>query len=182
MPRPSYPILCVCAVAALLSALAAWENATGGLSNGPLCDLLFPNVRDAKDRRRQIEAEVAAEQARRRQLDELTRAVEAGRVSLLEGAGRLRELYRGEPPSVWFNVCRRFPNASDEERYCRLLIGEVEAHAQVADRARAPALVAGLEAELREHIRHGTLRLPEGGRPAGLGTMTIPLSSGKSAP
>src|SRR5690349_614732 len=99
MPRPSYPIICFCAAAALLSALAAWENATGGLSDGAVSEIVFPHLRQAREQQRQLHADIVAEQARRRQLDELSPAVADGRVSLLEGASRLRELYRGEPES-----------------------------------------------------------------------------------
>jgi hypothetical protein len=176
MPRPSYPILCACAAVALLSALVAWERATGGLSSAPISDLLFPDLRAAKEQRGQLAADIAAGQLRCRQLDELGREAAAGRLSLVEGAARLRELYREEPEAVWVNVCRRFPDASDDERYCRLLIDRVESHMLVADRARAPFVVGRLEAELREHIRRGTLRLPGGAPRASLGTVAAPLS------
>jgi hypothetical protein len=181
MQRPSYLIFGAWAVAALLSALAAWESATGGLSNGPVSDVLFPDLRAARARQRQLGAEVAAEQARRRQVDELDGMLAAGHLSLLDGASRLRELHRGEPESVWVNVCRRFPNASDEERYCRLLIGDVEAYLLAVDRPRAPAIVARLEHELREHLRRGTLLLPEVGR-ADLGTVAVPLAQERTPP
>ncbi len=182
MPRPSYPILAVCVAAAFLSALAAWENATGGLSNGPASDLFIPGLRAARERRRQLDAEVAAEQARRRQIDELDREVAAGRLSLLDGASRLRELHRGGPPSVWLNACRRFPDMSDEERSCRLLIGDVEAYVLAVDSPRAAAVVARLEAELGDHLRRGTLRPPDARRPANLGRVAAPLPPEKATP
>jgi hypothetical protein len=182
MPRPSYPIVCFCAAVALLSALAAWEGAVGGLSNGPMADLLFPSLREAKQQRRQLDADYLAEQVRWQQRMELIKATAAGRVSLLDGAGRLRELYRAEPESVWINVRRRFPNASDEERYCRLLIGDVESYLRMGDPAKARSVVARLQDELQEHIRRGTLRLQEAGRVADFGRVAVPLATEKARP
>jgi hypothetical protein len=182
MPRLSYMTVSLCILAALLSALALWENATGGLSSSPLAELLVPSLREAREQRMKLSAAVAAEMARRRQIDQVVLATAAERLSLLEGAGRLRELYRDEPECLWVMVCRRFPNVSDEERYCRLLIGEVVSFLTECDPKQALPAGRRLEAELGEHLRRGTLRLPEATPPLGVRSITVPPAPGKEAP
>src|SRR5262249_25611948 len=118
--------------------------------------------------------DLASEQGRRRQLDEVVIAATAGRMSLLEGAARLRELYRGEPDTVWERVCARFPDATDDERYCRLLIAEVASLERGPGPERKLTVAPRLEAELQERLRRGPLRLPDGGPRAG-GVVAVPL-------
>ena len=55
-------------------------------------------------------------------------------------------------------VERRFPDASDEERRCRLLIGEVRA-LEGRDGERARAAARRLEADLESELQRGSLTL-----------------------
>jgi hypothetical protein len=57
---------------------------------------------------------------------------------------------------AWDRFRERFPGASDDERFCRMLIDRV---AGLAGSNRA--VVARLEADLEEQLRRGPLRLPE---------------------
>jgi hypothetical protein len=179
MLRPSQTILSFFALAALLSVLAAWENMAGGVSGSSLSDVVYPDMREAKQKERRLLADLASEQGRRRQMDDVVLAAVAGRTSLLEGAGRLRELYRGEPESVWERVCARFPDISDDERYCRLLIAEVESFERGPTSARRPSVALRMEAELQDHLRRGPFRLPEAGQRGGGGVVAVPMSSAK---
>jgi len=93
----------------------------------------------------------------------LAEDVAVGRLTLLEAAARFRELNSQWPPFDWdtwrfFRHCD-FPGASDEEGLCRQVINCTRStlwqQPEVADEVRRR-----LEAELDQHLRHGTLRLP----------------------
>jgi hypothetical protein len=99
---------------------------------------------------------VAVTMERRRQAREVAEEAEEGRLALRDGAARLRNLYRAAPDFPWGTVERRFPGASDEERCCRLLIGEVRA-LESRDGERANAAARRLEADLENELRQGTL-------------------------
>jgi hypothetical protein len=159
MSRLSHPAVGLCILAALLSGLTLWEHLAGGLSESSLSELAFPGLARAQERRRQLEADTVVERARRRHIDELIEDMAEGRRSLLDGASRMRELYRDQPRIVWERIRMRFPDMSDDERFCRLLIGEVESFLRGEEPARARSVVARLEHELEEHRRAGTLRL-----------------------
>jgi hypothetical protein len=64
-----------------------------------------------------------------------------------------------------------YPGDSDDERHCREVIGHVTA--RVEDQGeQGREQILRLEAELRQHLAYGTLRLPE--TPA-------PLPNGRTA-
>jgi hypothetical protein len=153
MPRLSHTTICLCAAAGVLTALAAWEEATDGSGESPIGRIFVPGMHRIRQRREQLQAHVAAQQDQRRQTHELVVEIAAGRTTLPEGAARLRELYRPLPPIVWECVCRRMPDVSDEERYCRLVIGEVLSYVEVKDPGGVEAMNQRLESELQEHLR-----------------------------
>jgi hypothetical protein len=80
------------------------------------------------------------------------------RCTLLQAAGWFRALYRDDPilPRALRDA---YPSSSDEERVCRWVIAYTLTTVQ--DQPGAPALGARLNAELREHLERGTLRLGE---------------------
>jgi hypothetical protein len=89
--------------------------------------------------------------------------VAAGRLTLLEAAARFRELNSQWPPFDWHLwrgfIHVRFPGVSDDEGLCRQVI--ICAKSALWEKPEEAELVAcRLEAELDEHLRHGTLRLP----------------------
>jgi hypothetical protein len=108
-----------------------------------------------------------------RELDELSRAVQRrtaekermaaqvaeGRLTLPDAAARFRDLDRQPPPFYWDQFRHEYPGRSDEERHCREVISYVRALQDGPDRGAAVA--ARLEAELRDLLDRGDLRLPK---------------------
>jgi hypothetical protein len=81
-----------------------------------------------------------------------------GRCTLLAAAARFRALYRKD--SVLDQALRdTYPAPTEDERICRWVINYTR-----TDQDGNPwtaELVARLERELREHLEHGTLQIPE---------------------
>src|SRR5262249_39287585 len=91
--------------------------------------------------------------------DRLAGEVIGGRVSLVEGAARYRDLDEHPPAFCWREFREVYPGASDDERHCRAVIAHVRA--ELPNRPGAdPALVGRLETELHDLLRRGDLRLP----------------------
>jgi hypothetical protein len=159
VPRLSRSTVALLLVLALLSGLDGWLRLAerSGCSAPPALSRLL--LREALERQTAVRADVAAALERRRRVEELARAVAQGRLTLREGAARLREVYR-VPGFPWQAVERRFPGASEEECCCRLLIGEVRS-LEGLDREQARAAAPRLEAELESALRGGALS-PQG--------------------
>jgi hypothetical protein len=159
MLRFSRPTIALFLGVSLLNALHGWilvaEQA--GCPTPPVIGRLL--LRDALDRRAAVLTELDAARGRQRGAQELATAVAQDRLTLYEGAARLRELYRGAPDCLWQGVERRFPGASEEERLCRLLLGEIRS-VEGPEREQAQAAAPRLEAELEDRLRRGTLSLP----------------------
>jgi hypothetical protein len=83
--------------------------------------------------------------------------VAEGRLGLLEAAGRFRELDQHWPA---LEPRRAQPGATDEERYCRVVIATVASFLDDRPQMRA-AVIERLEAELRGYLERGDLRLPD---------------------
>jgi hypothetical protein len=89
---------------------------------------------------------------------DITRAVIQHRLPLLEAAYQMRELVISDSRSLgWLRDL--FRGCSDEELFCRHVIAMVHSEA-ILEPPTAAAEVARLEAELQEHLRHGTLHFP----------------------
>jgi hypothetical protein len=91
--------------------------------------------------------------------EEIARELAAGCIDLAEAAARYRDLYRGMPPSQWRMFRRIYPGASDEERFCRALVRELEV--ALPDGDDKDVLLASLRADLEGRLASGTLRLPD---------------------
>lgn len=98
-----------------------------------------------------------------RRIDDKQEVVDAllgGRLGLLEAAARFRDLTPAEgPPRRYLRMA--YPGASDDERFCRAVIGWV--NGAVASRGSGPTArqVARLEGELRQRLRRdGQVALP----------------------
>jgi hypothetical protein len=105
--------------------------------------------------------------------------VRAGRLGLLEGAARLRDLNAADPTFDWdlYRAYRR--GATDAERHCRDVVQLV---ADPPDALPGEAEVIGqLEAELAERLADGTLRLREP-RPPVSGRSSDPGAGGGPCP
>jgi hypothetical protein len=120
-----------------------------------------------------LASELAGEAERERELEALEKDIKlrarsrlwvaeeliAGRLSLLEAAAALRDVYRRSPSFVPEAYYRDLRDRSREERYCRDLIAAVGL--QLWDHpGQAEEVTRRLEAELEEHLRRGPLRLP----------------------
>ncbi len=81
-----------------------------------------------------------------------------GRISLLEGAARMRDLDRAAPDFAWKYFRQAYPAASDDERHCLEAIRQVRGALLPSDPAGEAAALR-FEDELRRHIINGTLRL-----------------------
>jgi hypothetical protein len=93
--------------------------------------------------------------------ERVTRALLAGRLSLLEAAAYFRALNHGSPEFYWEGFRTRIPGATDDERHCNSVIDSACLSVSRRDRARAEEVDRRLRAELAEHLRRGPLCLPE---------------------
>jgi hypothetical protein len=161
MPRFSRPTVCLIIVAGLFTALHAWHR----ISDEMASDRLFYvaacwSSPELMRERKELNARTAVDHIRWQRADEIAHAVAEGRMSLLDGAAQLRDMYRAEPRFSWGRFRECYPGATDDERFCRVLILRVRnLHAEDEDESQA--LAARLEAELQEYLSHGSLHLPE---------------------
>jgi hypothetical protein len=125
-----------------------------------------------RDQQREPQAPLAGEQAgradtleqrrqavlrRHREQEHIVRELAAGRRTLLEAAADFRALSLGEMP-LGRPLHDTYPADTEEERLCRWVIAYLRT--SLEDEPGAAELATRLEAELRQHVRQGTLRLP----------------------
>jgi hypothetical protein len=89
----------------------------------------------------------------------IARDVLAQRLTLLEAAEHFRDLNEGNPDVNWEVFRRDIPGSSDDERYCWQVIEVVQSEARCRDPNYAAVVKDRLEAELRDHLKNGTLQL-----------------------
>jgi hypothetical protein len=120
-----------------------------------------------------LEEQMARERQRGAELDRLNQlvypravakcqviaALAAHRLGLLEAAARLRALDQMTPGNPLAMFRSYYAGLSDEERYCRQAIHFLRGGRMAP--CGQTALAEQLEAELSEHLAHGTLHLPE---------------------
>jgi hypothetical protein len=160
MLRLSRPTAYLLTGAALLSGLSAWERLADESDASPLARAADRVEARAPDDRPDLESARVTTLAQSQRLHELTADVAEGRASLLDGAARLRDVCRAWPEFSWFRFREVTPGASDDERFCHMLIGRVRLLPR-RDAEQAGAVVSRLEAELEARTRDGMLRLPE---------------------
>jgi hypothetical protein len=83
----------------------------------------------------------------------------AGRLTLLAAAARFRDLNSRPPHFHWGRFRMAYAGATDDEKHCNEVLAAVEACR--GGRDSADPLVDRLRRELEQHVREGTLRLPE---------------------
>jgi hypothetical protein len=98
---------------------------------------------------------------RRARKGRIVAALIAGRLTLLEAAGRFRALDRGPPPFHWEEFHAHYQGDSDEERHCHEVLAWVEIELADTDPCLLVATHARLLDELETHLIRGRLRLPE---------------------
>jgi hypothetical protein len=124
--------------------------------------LLAPDDEIGVEKKRAVELD-RTQQAlsrHRQRKHRLILALLAGQLRLLEAAAGFRALDRMTPEFAWKQFREHYPGDSDEERHCRHVITFAHA-ALVHDPARADEVRDRLDAELREYLRCGPLRLPD---------------------
>jgi hypothetical protein len=90
----------------------------------------------------------------------VARELWAGRLTLLEAAALFRALDHGPPALNWVHFRKSWPGSSDDERHCHIVIDWVFYNARhEMCPCQAEALRQGLDAQLREHLRRGPVRL-----------------------
>ena len=147
-------------IVALLSALTAWDGCADQSETSPLDligSLTVPRPRGDPRQEQALQVDVLH---RSRQLQEVTEEVVAGRLSLLDAAGRMRDFQSASPYFNWERFRESHPAGSDDERFCRMVI-DLAYPLGLKDEPQREAVARRLEAELEEHLRRGTLRLPE---------------------
>jgi hypothetical protein len=114
---------------------------------------------DERERERVLDDKWA--QARRRILmqHQIVEQVIGQRLALLEAAAQWGALLEANPGLNWEMYRHEWPGSSDAERHCWYLIAVVKFELR-NEPVRATALTGALEAELRRHLKHGTLHLP----------------------
>jgi hypothetical protein len=147
------------AVVALLSALTAWDGCAERQDTSPL-DLIGALTAPKRPGDPEREAALRADvMGRSQRLVDVAGEVRAGRLSLLDAAARVRDIQSASPYFPWDHFRRMHPGATDDERFCRMVI-ELTAPSGGTLRGQDP-VVTRLEAELEDHLKNGTLRLPE---------------------
>jgi hypothetical protein len=81
------------------------------------------------------------------------------RCTLLEATRRFRALYHRGDPVLSRALRETYPGGSEEEGVCRWVIAYTLSI--LGDEPGTPELGARLKAELRQHLKEGTLRLTE---------------------
>jgi hypothetical protein len=111
------------------------------------------------ERQRALDDEVAQMQRRLLMKQQLVDQVIGQRLALREAAAQWRALLETNPRISWEMYRRVWPGNSDTERHCWQVIDAVKIRLR-KNPTQAAAVAAALEAELRDHLKHGTLRLP----------------------
>jgi hypothetical protein len=110
-------------------------------------------------RSRRLDEQLRVASCRSTEEERLAQDVAAGRLGLVEAAGRFRDLAAEDPVLNPEAFRRTYPGDTDEERYCRQVIRFVQL--SLGEQPGADPAVAGrLEAELQDRLRRGGLRLP----------------------
>jgi hypothetical protein len=118
-------------------------------------DSLEYQLRLGKELDAQLQALLRRLAAKRQIVEDLA----ARRLTLLEAAACFRSLNHQAPHRERRLIHLVVPGRSPEERYCRAVLNFTEARLPENESTRR--LLASLERELQEHLRKGTLRLPE---------------------
>jgi hypothetical protein len=111
---------------------------------------------DAADLDRQSDATVRRLVAKEDTLQELL----DGRLTLWQAAARFRDLDATAPVSARREAERRFPDISEEERSCRLVIAW-SAEWEERQPGGGTGVARRLTAELEDALRHGPISLPD---------------------
>jgi hypothetical protein len=121
--------------------------------------LAWGTLEDEKQRERDLDARQEALFRCMEAKNQLVREVIAGRLSLLEGAARLRELCRSTPGVIEDLRRRAWLGDTDEERACRDIIARAQSLLD-DEPEKAQEVARRLDAELREWLRGSTPALP----------------------
>ena len=159
MYRLSPRSLCaLCAVMGVAASLSCCPGFLSQLGLEPVQALLGLDLGGERQRWEELETLRQSSLKRMHTRFKLVRALAEGRLPLLRAAARLRALDLAGPVFRWEDFRAFYPGRTDEERFCHKAI-ESAVRELEAQPARARALRQRLEAELREALRRGPLRL-----------------------
>ena len=141
---------------ALLALVPSWATAVGlDLWNVPGT---VNELGQEAGRDEQLDEALQAAQGRSMAKAALAQEAAAGRLSLFDAAARFRDLDAGTTEDYRRGWRHLAEGASDEERYCRQVIGY--ATLALRDRSDGPDLIGRLRAQLDEALSRRDLRLP----------------------
>ena len=153
---PLYLAVALATLAVLLALFPSWAAAVGlDLWNVPATVDALGQQTNLNER---LDADLQAVLRRTTAKDALAREAAGGRLTLLEAAARFRDLDADLPEDYRRGWRHLAEGASDEERYCRQVIGY--ATMALRDRSDGPALLDRLKAQLDMALSRGDLRLP----------------------
>jgi hypothetical protein len=170
MRQFGHGVLCVVlAVSALAAGLTLWP----GLARSVGLDFwdvpaVLNSLQQEAQREEQLMEGIDAAQRCTAAKNKVAEDVATGRLTLLEGAARFRDLNWLNPGFNWERFRQTSPGVSDDERCCRQVLAYVAV--VLRDRPNRGAAVRGrLEAELKGRLERGKLRLPRHAAPAPAG-------------
>jgi hypothetical protein len=153
------------AIAALLALAAAWAGAeyfdstAGPKGNHDNLAELWSKLQHERQRDKELQAAFRTVKARVDGKQRVVQELLDGRITLLEAAARFHELC-APSPAIIAGLHQRYPGcSSDAECYCRSAIRYAED--VLEDRPDRAAVLARLQAELDDHLAHGSLRRAE---------------------
>jgi hypothetical protein len=149
------PLLAILALVG--SAYLTWTGLVAG-AFGELAEQVRILQEEAQ-RGRDLESRVRLLSARAEDKDQLALEVAAGRLSLVEGAARFRDLCQTTPGFSLKMLRLLYPSDSEEESYCWALIVRVR-KVLADDPAQARAAAGRLGAELTELLHQGSPLFP----------------------
>jgi hypothetical protein len=117
------------------------------------------SLEDERERQRVLEDQLAQARRRIKMQQQIVDQVIGQRLALLEAAAQWRALLEANPSLNWEIYRRECPAHSDAERHCWRVIDAVKFKLR-KEPERATAITGALEAELRSHLKQGTLHLP----------------------
>jgi hypothetical protein len=115
---------------------------------------------EEQSREARITQRLEAVRSRVKAKQAIARDVVDGRLTLLEGAARCRDIDRRSPEFRWTEFRESRAASCDEERHCQEIIEQVDG-VLPWNSPQKEEILHRLRAELRQHLEYGLLQLPD---------------------